>query len=327
MIPATSAATISVVALPYQWVAVGASGGLVTSTSTTLASWTSRTSSFGTTQINNVASNGTTLYVAVGDSGKVATSPDGITWTQRTSGASTASVRGIAYGNGYWMYCGSIIFPSLTHYVAYSTDGITWTQNTTGISATAALQSIEYGNGTWVILSASGEVYTASSPTGSWTSRTSTLSAGAINGNLYCKPQSIWVQGADNSTSGTLQTSTDAITWTARNLAFAPSTTAGSGAFAANNSVITFGARVDGTTNGDIESSTNGTTWTNRTPATTASIYFSGAASDESGLIAYVNSNTGNCQTSSDGATWSNATSTGIACYSICHSSGRPAIR
>ena len=62
-----------------RYVAVGASGKLATSSDA--LTWTLRTSSFGTTAINDVYSNGT-VFVAVGDLGKVATSSNGLTWGQ-----------------------------------------------------------------------------------------------------------------------------------------------------------------------------------------------------------------------------------------------------
>ncbi|MCO6057295.1 hypothetical protein NG726_11500 [Pseudomonas sp. MOB-449] len=70
------------------------------------------------------------LFVAVADSGKLATSPDGITWTLRTSQFGTSNILGIAYGNGRFVVVGA------SGKVAYSTDGLVWTLGTSGTSGT-----------------------------------------------------------------------------------------------------------------------------------------------------------------------------------------------
>lgn len=327
MIPAVSAATGSETGLAYQWIAVADGGALYTSTSTTASSWTSRTSSFGSTGINNVASNALNLYVAVGASAKLATSPDGITWTQRTSGAASGtSINNVAYGNGYWVAVGCQVIPSTVTYVAYSTDGITWTSNTTGISGNPNFRTVEYGNGVWAIGASNGTFYTATSPTGTWTSRTTNITASIKNnGLLYAKSQSIWVLGANGSTSNSLRSSTDATTWTTRAANY-PDGGVLTGAFASNTSVIVYGDREGGATTNQIYSSTNGTTWTQRTPATTTG-YLAAAASDATGTIAFM-SDAGRIQTSTDGTTWTDrGTIASATWYGLCHSSGRPALR
>lgn len=311
MIPAVSAATGGGAAgLPYQWVTAGSNGELYTSTSTTVAngSWTSRTSSFGTSVIYSVASNGTNLYVAVGESGKLATSPDGVTWTQRTSSFSTTSIKYVAYGNGYWVAVGD------SAKVAYSTDGITWTQKTTGITSTVV--RVAYGNGLWVIGNDLGNFYTATDPTGTWTSRTSTLFV--TSDILYFKGQSIWVAGADTGTTGALASSTDGLTWTARTSAIS---LAGANAQFAANTTVVAALVPDASLSLDIQSSTNGTAWTNRTPAISSGIAWFGM-SDDAGLLVF-----NGFQTSSDGTTWSSRTAPSSNLVCGCHSSGTPSIR
>jgi len=313
MIPAVSAATGGVgAALPYLWVAATSGGLLYTSTSTTLSSaWTSRTSSFGTTAIYAVASNGTNQYVAVGDTGKLATSPDATTWTQRTSSFGTTLIRNVAYGAGYWVAVGD------SAKVAYSTDGVTWTQVTTGITGTVL--SVQWGNGLWVIGSSSGAIYTATNPTGTWTSRTSTL--GSVNGVFYYPPQSIWVAGTDTgTTTGALASSTDGLTWTARNI---PNALASASIYFASNSSVLVAGVVPGALTIDVITSTNGTTWTDRTPAIVAGTLIA-SASDNLGLMALQG---GGLQSSSDGTTWTSRTSADPNTTCLCHSSGVPSIR
>lgn len=315
MIPATSTAAASTrTGLSYLWVAVGSSGGLSTSTSTTASTWTTQTSSFGGTNIQGVASNGVDLYVAVGQAGKLATSPDGTTWTQRTSSFGADDINSVAYGNGYWVAVGAVAK------VAYSTDGINWTQKTTGITGTGF--AVSWGNGTWVISNSNGSFYTATDPTGTWTARTSTLSAVSLHGIFYWKTMGIWIAGTEAGTTGALASSTDAATWTARNSTYTPFSTTNVG-FTANTTVAVIGATIAITPTCDVQSSTDGITWTNRTPATTTASIAT-AASDSSGFILCLGTK---IQTTTDGITY---TDRGV--YSgpqncVCHSSGMPSIR
>ena len=71
--------------------------------------WTLR--HFGNTLYGVVYGNNT--FVALGSSGAIFTSPDGINWTQRNSGTSHA-LYGVTYGNGMFVVVGddSIIFTS-----------------------------------------------------------------------------------------------------------------------------------------------------------------------------------------------------------------------
>ena len=70
------------------------------------ASWTARTSGFGATAAIYGVTYGNGLYVAVGASGVLTTSPDGITWTARTSGFGTTAIRGVTYGNRLYVAVG-----------------------------------------------------------------------------------------------------------------------------------------------------------------------------------------------------------------------------
>jgi hypothetical protein len=311
--------------LDYRWVAVALNGNLYTSDSTTASSWTSRTSSFGASDILNVASNGTDLYVAVGESGKLATSPDGITWTQQTSSFSTSNINAIAYGaDGYWVAVGQ------SGKLATSTDGITWTQQSTG-AGPSQIQSIAYGNGLWVFGAQSGFLQTASDPTSTWTTRTSTLTQYPFT--YYAPDQGIWVSGADTGTTGALASSTNGTTWTARTSPFslavaslAPSFRA---LFASDAGIIVFAmtATIGGA--GDVGSSTNGTTWTNRTPG--LATVFVGLAVDDNGTFCIAAGLNGNdFQTSTNGTSWTQQTGsgvTGVEFRHLCHSSGMPSIR
>ena len=67
------------------------------------------------------------MFVTVGDSGTILTSPDGTSWTKRTSGTSEF-LSGVTYGNGLFVTVGNegTIFTS--------PDGIYWTEINSGTS-------------------------------------------------------------------------------------------------------------------------------------------------------------------------------------------------
>ena len=87
----------------------------------------------GTTSgLNAVVWSGT-QFVAVGASGVIRTSPDGITWTTRASGT-TASINDIAWSGSLFMGVCSAV--SSIARIVTSPDGITWTAVDTGLGYT-----------------------------------------------------------------------------------------------------------------------------------------------------------------------------------------------
>lgn len=318
MIPGVAGAT-GTNSFPYRWVTVGGAGYLYTSDETNAANWTSRTSGFGSTQINCVASNCSSLYVAVGNSGVLCTSPDAITWTARTSSFSTTNIFGVAYGNGVWVACGA------SGKLATSTDGTTWTQRTTGFLGTDNIRRVCYGGGLWVAGGTGGKIYTATDPTSTWTSRTSTMTS-EVYGINYDTVSSIWVIGTDAGTTGALASSTNGTTWTSRD---APQTmTAGSFAIASSPTVQVF----VNANSGNPATSTNGTTWTAQTTQTATGQIASDLAGNfvvtlgqsvpSNQLYTYTSS--GNATTWSSAAIISAPSSTNSW---VCHSSGLPGAR
>jgi len=102
----------------------------------------SKVSGFGATTIRSVTF-GNGLFVAVGDSGKISTSPDGDTWTLRSSGV-TSHLRGVTFGNGIFVAVG------LSSAILTSVNGIDWDIQTP-ISGFTVIFSAVYGNGVFVI--------------------------------------------------------------------------------------------------------------------------------------------------------------------------------
>lgn len=312
MILAAKGAVAGAGGLPYQWVAVGAAGALATSTSTTLASWTSRTSGFGTSSIDGVASNGGSLYCIVGDAGKIATSPDGITWTLRTSGTA-ANLRCVAYANGYW------VVGDVAGGIRTSPDGITWTFEGTVFSSTSVVcGGVAYGNGIWVAGGSNGEIRTATDPTGTWTARTSAITRiSAYDSVYYSNFAGRFYTGAVAGATLQVQTSTDGITWTAGSLPTAIIAARGC-SFTSNASIVACCYNYN-TTSGQTDiATTTATTWTDRTNA--ASGDNPSGAVDGTGRMAFTAANT--TQYSDNGTTWTAGAAPGFTALGLCHSSG-----
>lgn len=162
--------------------------------------WTSQATGFGGSSIN-AATYGNGLFVIAGASGKLSTSPDGVTWTSRTSGFGTTAIRGLTYGNGLFIAVGD------SGTLTTSPDAVTWTAQTSGFGATT-IRAVGYGNGLYVAVGDSAKLFT--SPDGiTWTSRTSGFTASNIKGVAY--GANIWVVVGDSSKIATSPTGT---TWT-----------------------------------------------------------------------------------------------------------------
>jgi hypothetical protein len=101
------------------------------------------------------------VFVAVGSSGTVLVSTNGVDWTDRSS-QKYPCFRGIAYGNGVFVEVGA------NGVIATSPDGVTWTQRSSGV--TAFLRGISYGNDTFAAVGENGTILTSTNGA-SWTKR------------------------------------------------------------------------------------------------------------------------------------------------------------
>jgi len=249
------------------------------------ATWTTRTSGFGTTNIYGVTY-GDGLYVAVGLSGKLTTSPDGTTWTTRTSGFGTTNILGVTYGDGLYVAGGD------DGTLTTSTDGTTWTTRTSGFGTTADIWGVTYGDGLYVAGGDSGKLTTSTDGT-TWTTRTSGFGTTRIQGVTY--GDGLYVAVGE---SGKLTTSTDGTTWTTRTSGFGTTDIRG----------VTYG---DGLyvavgESGKLTTSTDGTTWTTRTSGFGTTDIRGVTYGD--GLYVAVGES-GKLTTSTDGTTWTTRTS------------------
>ena len=108
------------------------------------------------------------LFNAVGYSGTILSSPDGITWTSSTwdseNYGTSKNLSGITYGNTTYVAVGQ------SGRILTSPDGITWTEQISGTSNN--LENVIFANGSFLAVGYSGTILT--SPDGiTWTERDS----------------------------------------------------------------------------------------------------------------------------------------------------------
>lgn len=182
-----------------------------TAAPTSGVSWTGR--AVAGQPINSIATNGSNIWVVVGDSGTLYSSTDtGVTWTSRTSGFGASQINSITYGNGVFVAVGG------SGIITSSSDGITWTARTAGVAANAML-SVEYINSVFVAVGdgangGTGGVTTSTDGT-TWTKRTTpTLTTGTLTSVAFGNGYYVAV-GQFSTTAGIY--STNLSTWTALN--------------------------------------------------------------------------------------------------------------
>ena len=249
-----------------------------------LDNWTSRTSGFGTATVYTIGF-GNGLFLAVGNSGTLTTSPDGITWTSRTSGFGTTRINGVTYGDGLYVAVG------YSGKLTTSTDGTTWTSRTSGFGTTA-IRGVTYGDGLYVAVGSSGTMTTSTDGT-TWTTRTSGFgSTDNIYGVTY--GDGLYVAVGD---SGTLTTSPDGITWTTR--------TSGFGSGVIQDVTYGDGLYVIVGDLGKLSTSTDGITWTSRTSGFSNNAYGVTYGDGVYVAVAY----NGELATSTNATSWTSRTS------------------
>ncbi len=175
-------------------------------------------------------------FVAVGDSGTILTSPDGVAWTPRTSNT-TQNLNAIAYNGAQFVAAGN------GGTILTSTDGIAWTTATSGTSAN--LTGATYGDNLFAVVGAGGAILTSATGT-VWTGRSSGSSVNLTG--IVCGGTLFIAVGS----SGTIIGSPDGTAWTGRSSGTADSLLSvayGAGQFAAVG------------TGGILLTSTDGSNW------------------------------------------------------------------
>lgn len=240
------------------------------------------------------------LWVAVGDAGKVATSPDGVTWTSRTA-ATADNWRAVAASGSV------VVAVSSAGTVMSSTDAITWTSRTA--AEANAWRGVCWASGLslFVAVANSGTHRVMTSPDGiTWTARTA---AAALNwrGVCWSTAQTLLVAVASDAGTGSVMTSPDGTTWTQQTTASLTPTVLTSGnavvCWSPGIALFAFCAVVGG--NPKVMTSPDGVTWTARSlPGTVAGL----GVLDAPAMGVLVANRLGNVEnpiiTSPDGITW-----------------------
>jgi len=232
---------------------------------------------------------GNGIFVAVGESGSLYTSPDGVTWRGRSSGTNQ-SLLDAACGGGTFVAVGR------SGTILTSLDGTAWTWRNSGTGRD--LNGVGYGQGIFVAVGDHGAILT--SPDGAtWAVRHSDTHQW-LKKVAYGSGTFVAVGG-----NGTLLTSTDGAAWTARN-----SGTRG------HLEGIAYGKKTFVAVGDAILTSPDGIVWTQRTAGTSHRAF---GIAYGSGVFAAVADN-GAILTSSDGSEWTPRDSgTHLTLYGIAH--------
>jgi photosystem II stability/assembly factor-like uncharacterized protein len=295
-----------------------AAGGSIR-TSSDLLVWTDRV---GIASEEDVAWDGR-LFVSVGGSLTVSTSPDGLAWTPRALPAGVDSLGAVVGSGSKWVAVGR------NGSIASSSDGATWTNRSLNTGAFTTLNRVIWTGTQFVAAGESGLLVT--SPDGdNWTIRT----VGTIDAFVGLGSSGTLIVASTHPQAGSQQalyTSPDGITWTRRGAGSAPmlfdievhaNVWVGSGSYAMYHSsdginwmqstsridaiidcVIHDGSKFVGTTSrhfgGDVYTSMDGATWTLVNPGERS---WTGIARSPTGLM--VSPAFERTQTSSDGIDW-----------------------
>jgi hypothetical protein len=160
--------------------------------------WTLRTAGFGANAIGSLLFANNT-YIAGGANGILNVSTDSINWTLRTSNLGANSFGRLTFGNGIYATVSGAILST-------STDTITWVLRTSGV---AGMNSIAFGNNTYVLSASTGSARVFSSTDAiHWTERSINMNTNGATGATFVN--NIFLVGGPG---GNMRRSTDGITW------------------------------------------------------------------------------------------------------------------
>ena len=244
-------------------------------------------------------------FVAVGLTGKISRSYDGVNWTEIVvpgfAGENFSDIcSGPAFGNPTWMATGSMAG------VIWSRDAVEWTQRTDGRSPAVTLPVFGTcatdGAGTWVACSQSQTTpwrAIGDPATSFWDQQTTSLAHAVFNiryGNLFVAITQF----------GELASSSDGGTWTNRTTGMNTSQDWLQDATYGGSLWVAMGGGGSGANEFKTLTSSNGTTWSLHTIASLVDHYGSAVAYGN-GTYVVVGSDdftNGFVATSSDGVTW-----------------------
>ena len=153
-----------------------------------------------TNQLNAITWGGSG-FVAAGNAGTLAASPDGYKWELLTTGVET-NLHGVAWGDGVYVVVGD------GGAVFTSPDGVKWTARESG--TTADLRAITYGTNAFVAVGAGPTVVTSTNLGQTW-HITQGITVGTLNAVIYA--EGVFVAAGED---GWIVTSPDGFEWTVR---------------------------------------------------------------------------------------------------------------
>ncbi len=143
---------------------------------------------------------GNNMFLAIGETGDIWKSDDGISWTK--SASLNSGCRSITFGNGWFMVA------SVPGSIYRSTNGVNWTGSYPGSNTN--IKSIHYGNSKWVAVG--NKILTSTNDGASWTTQVTLAEYGIVE-HLYSvasAPGPSFIAGGDG---GLMLNSADGITW------------------------------------------------------------------------------------------------------------------
>jgi len=206
------------------------------------------------------------LFVAVGKSGLIKTSPDGHTWTTRSSGV-TGYLKGVAHNGTNFVAVGT------SDTILYSANGITWTAGTSGSGA--SLDGIcTTENGTFIVAGSSGWILRSTNNGVSWSKQRKTN--GGVYYNLYAAAygNGICIVGGQNGRF--FRSTNDGATWSEKSNSYSNYFL---GAAYVNGKFIAATNYVSGNPGTPILVSSDGNSWTGTYTTTTRNLYAVGFSS------------------------------------------------
>ena len=153
-----------------------------------------------TNQLNAITYGGSG-FVAAGNAGTLAASPDGYQWELLSTGVET-NLQGVAWGGGAYVVVGD------GGAVFTSPDGVKWTPRESGTSAN--LQAISYGTNVFVAVGAGATVVTSTNLGQTW-HVTQGVIVGTLNAVIH--DEGVFVAAGED---GWIVTSPDGFQWTMR---------------------------------------------------------------------------------------------------------------
>jgi hypothetical protein len=205
--------------------------------------------------IDMVASNGTTVAVMYVNGGLMRRTTDGYTWTNVSANVANIEAGGCVLWSGSLFMAVSGLGKCWT-----SPDGLTWTQRTT-LPTTPNAYAIGYGSGRWLIAASSGTSVWYSTDDGvTWNTGTATSYSFGQRTQIPFGAGVFVLANYAAGASAKVQTSPDGVTWTTRTVSTftgqAYNCVFGNGYFVyfGNNSASL----------GSIQTSSDGITWTQR---------------------------------------------------------------